>query len=319
MPLERRLVPINAFIGLCEPSPPWPAVLANAKFRLAALEIPVGTEAGTVTLDGVAHSRATDELLVVECKSGANVEEDQAQKLAKLQPTSLVRSAAISLATRAEPQVEVMYLCLDEYAARILKGLDRIGWRGPVLTLSRTHLRMARGPTSLSSLRDVFEPPIPVQWPPPGFVTVDPESPDEEFDRLVLSALIACQSNRLLAVSVSSLTERAIPHLAFFGRAAKGALERKVSQAARRIVQQTSDNYAFQPNSQTRAATVRILKTPEDADPRGRTQGYQALARRGGPRRRRLRAEIPGQAPLFESLLDEMGEDAEEEGGDDRG
>jgi hypothetical protein len=130
MPLERRLVPINAFIGLCEPSPPWPAVLADAQFRLAALEIPVRTEAGTVTLDGVAHSRTTDELLVVECKSGANVEEEQAQKLAKLQPTSLVRSAAISLATQAKPQVEVVYLCLDEQTERILKGLDMVGWPG---------------------------------------------------------------------------------------------------------------------------------------------------------------------------------------------
>jgi hypothetical protein len=317
MALERRLVPINAFIGLCEPSPPWPATLVNAKFRLAALEIPVRTEAGTVTLDGVAHSRATDELLVVECKSGANVEEDQAQRLAGLQPASIVRSAAISLATRTEPQVEVVYLCLDEYVERILKGLDRIDWRGAVLALSKTHIRLAKGPTSLPSLRGLFEPPIPVQWPPPGFITVDPESPEEEFDRLVLSALVACQANRLPAITISSLTERAIPHLAFFGKAAKGALERKVSQAARRIARQASDNYVFQPDSRTREATVRILKTPEDADRRGRTQGYQALARRGGQRQRRPREEIPGQAPLFELLLDEIETDTEEEGGDD--
>jgi hypothetical protein len=52
MPLERRLVPINAFIGLCDPSPPWPSTLADAGFQLAALEVPVVTEAGTVTLDG---------------------------------------------------------------------------------------------------------------------------------------------------------------------------------------------------------------------------------------------------------------------------
>jgi hypothetical protein len=122
MPLERRLVPINAFIGLCDPSPPWPSTLADAGFRLTALEVPVVTEAGTVTLDGVAHSRATDELLVVECKSGANIEEDQARRLATVQAASVVRSAAISLATPAAPQVEVIYLCLEEDTERIVMG-----------------------------------------------------------------------------------------------------------------------------------------------------------------------------------------------------
>jgi hypothetical protein len=175
--LERRLVPINAFIGLCDPSPPWPSTLADAGFRLAALEVPVVTEAGTVTLDGVAHSRATDELLVVECKSGANIEEDQARRLATVQAASVVRSAAISLGTPAAPQVEVIYLCLEEDTERIVLGLEKVQWQRAVLALSTTHLRMVRGPLTLPSLRDRFRDPIPLRGPPPGFITVDPESP----------------------------------------------------------------------------------------------------------------------------------------------
>jgi hypothetical protein len=167
MPLERRLVPINAFIGLCDPSPPWPSTLADG-FRLAALEVPVVTEAGTVTLDGVAHSRATDELLVVECKSGANIEEDQARRLATVQAASVVRSAAISLGTPAAPQVEVIYLCLEEDTERIVLGLEKVQWQGAVLALSTTHLRMVRGPLTLPSLRDRFREPIPLRGPPPG-------------------------------------------------------------------------------------------------------------------------------------------------------
>jgi hypothetical protein len=321
MPLERRLVPINAFIGLCDPSPPWPLTLADAGFRLAALEVPVVTEAGTVTLDGVADSRATGELLVVECKSGANIEEDQATRLATVQAASVVRSAAISLATPAAPQVEVIYLCLEEDTERIVMGLEKVHWPGAVLALSTTHLRMVRGPLTLPSLRDRFREPIPLRGPPPGFITVDPESPDDAFDRLVRPALVECQANRLPAISITSLTERAVPHLALYGKAAKGALQRKVSQAARRIAAQASDNYLYQPGSPNREPMVQILRTPEDADPRGRTQAYQALSRRGGASRRRPRPEAPGQAPLFEYLLNEPATDDEEveEGGDGRG
>jgi hypothetical protein len=320
MPLERRLVPINAFIGLCDRAPPWPSTLADAGFRLAALEVPVLTEAGTVTLDGVAHSRTTDELLVVECKSGANIEEDQATRLATVEATSVVRSAAISLGTPAEPQIEVVYLCLEEDAERIMMGLDKVGWQGPVLELSTRQLRLAQGSFTLPSLRNRFDEPIPLPGLPPGFVTVDPESPDDAFDRLVRPVLVECQAQRCPAITISSLTERAIPHLPMFGRRAKGTLQRKMSQAARRICAQASDNYLYQPDSQNREATVYILRTPEDADPRGRTQAYQALARRGGAPRR-PRAEAPGQAPLFESLLNEPESDNEEaeEGDDERG
>jgi hypothetical protein len=321
MPLERRLTPINGFIGLCRPAPPWPSTLADAGFWLAALEVPVRTEVGTVTLDGVAHAPATNELLVTECKSGANVDVDQAQKLALLQAESVVRSASITLTSKAEPKVEVIYLCLEGQTDRIVLGLEIINWPGAVLELSATHLRLAWGRITLPSLSDRFSAPIPLSGPPPGFVTIDPESPDESFDRIVIATLVECQANRLPMVTIRSLTERAIPHLAFFGRAAKGAIERKVSQAARRIAEQTRENYVFQPSSENREAAVRIVRTPEDADPRGRTQAYQALARRGGEPRRRPRAEVPGQARLFESLLQELeadDESDEEEGGDDR-
>jgi hypothetical protein len=320
MPLERRLVPINAFIGLCRPSLPWPSTLADAGFWLSALEVPVITEAGTVTIDGVAHAPSTNELLAVECKSGANVDPEQAQKLGMLEPTGLVRSAAITLSSPARPRVEVIYLCLAGQTDRVVLGLDQIAWPGAVLELSSTDLRLVRGRLTSPSLEGRFDDPIPLSGPPPGFVPLDTESPDAEFDRLVLRALVECQANRVPMITTRSLTERALPHLAFFGKAAKGALERKVSQAARRIAQQMADNYTFQPSSERREAAIRILKTPEEADPRGRTQAYQALARRaGGGPRRRPRPESSGQVG-FESLVQELGatEDSEE-GGDDRG
>lgn len=96
-------------------------------------------------------------------------------------------------------------------------------------------------------------------------------------------------------------------------------LERKVSRSASRIAEQDPENYTFHPDSERREATVLILRTPEDADRRGRTQAYQAIARRGGGQpRRRARPEIPGQMQ-FESVLHglDVGDDAEEEGGDD--
>jgi hypothetical protein len=92
------------------------------------------------------------------------------------------------------------------------------GRRPRTLHDASTH---GQGPLTLASLRDRFREPIPLQGPPPGFITVDPESPEDAFDRLVRPVLVECQANRLPAISITSLTERAVPHLAMYGKAAK--------------------------------------------------------------------------------------------------
>ncbi|SRR6266496_1504898 len=202
MPLEQRLVPINAFVGLCRASPPWPATLAEVGFRLAALEVPVGTPLGTVTLDGVAHAPETNDLLVVECKSGANIEVDQATKLAELDQVRVVQSASITLSRPAMPRTEVMYLCLAGHADRIGLGLDEIGWQGALLALSDMKLELVRGDVSTPALREALRDPIALTGPPPGFVPVDLDSPDGAYDTLVRSALVACQAQRLQAITM---------------------------------------------------------------------------------------------------------------------
>ncbi len=319
MPVERRLIPINAFVGLCRVSPPWPSMLAEAGFRLAALEVPVRTGLGTVTLDGVADAHETNDLLVVECKSGANIEVDQARKLGELDAVSVVQSASITLSQPTRPRVEVLYLCLAEHVDRIVFGLKQSGWQGPVLALSDTSLELVYGNVSIPALREALATPVPLTGPPPGFIPVDLDSPDEVYDPLVRSVLVACQAQRLQAITVRMLTEQAVRHFALIGKGMRRQLERKVSRSASRIAEQDPENYTFHPGSERREATVLILRTPEDADRRGRTQAYQAIARRGGGQpRRRARPEIPGQMQ-FESVLHglDAGDDAEEEGGDD--
>jgi hypothetical protein len=131
---------------------------------------------------------------------------------------------------------------------------------------------------------------------------VDPESPDDAFDRLVRPVLVECQANRLPAISITSLTERAVPHLAMYGKAAKGSLQRKVSQAASRTAAQASDNYLYQPGSPNREPMVQILRTPEDADPRGAHRLTRPLlgeeGRREGDREPRRLVRLPCSSPF---------------------
>ncbi len=104
------------------------------------------------------------------------------------------------------------------------------------------------------------------------------------------------------SISISSLTERSISHYALYPGPYKRKLRRAVAGAARRAADADSVHWQFRgPTGIDDEGIVRILASPEQADPRGRTQQYQAIrSRLERGRRRRPRLEIPGQGSLFE-------------------
>jgi hypothetical protein len=74
-----------------------------------------------------------------------------------------------------------------------------------------------------------------------------------------------------------------------------------VRQAAREVAASAATTFEYFASQGNHEAFVKFLYSPEQNDPRGRTQGYQRLARTA-QRPRRRRPEIPGQG----SLLDEL-------------
>jgi hypothetical protein len=113
-----------------------------------------------------------------------------------------------------------------------------------------------------------------------------------------------------MLVAFSDLVRAVVPHHQMYGARARGVLHRAVRDATQAVCASMPEQFRFHRQSATRdEPAVEILQTPEDADPRGRTQQYQALQRAAGrsPSRRRPRAEIPGQGELpFDAALNEL-------------
>lgn len=91
-----------------------------------------------------------------------------------------------------------------------------------------------------------------------------------------------------------------------YGPGARKTFMAKSTAALRSICGDEPDTFAFQGNTGTHEAQVRILRTPEDNDPRGRTQAWQA---NGRPRntQRKAREKNPDQLDLLSAL--EMADD----------
>lgn len=103
------------------------------------------------------------------------------------------------------------------------------------------------------------------------------------------------------------LASAAVPHLHLLGKGARNQVQRLVAAAARRACEQAKETFSFHPPTANREyALVRVLDSPEGADPRGRTQRYQALVPRLGGSPAHTPEEV--QAQLFDDidLADEL-------------
>jgi hypothetical protein len=303
-PVEDRLVPINTLLGLLLPNDINPPMLASAGFQLAGLEIPAGGAEGAVVIDVLLFHAETNHLVQVESKSGANIEDAQALRYSTLRVQDVVRSAYVTLPARTPPTSETVYLCLAEHHNRVRLGLEKLGLSYPIMKVSPESVSLDHADATNPQLALAFaNGPIPLAGPPPRLIPFDEDSDVEIIKPHVLAVLVEAMSRRLTELTLHSLAERVTPHYGIYGRRAQGQIKKKIADAARRVAAAESANFAYIDANNSRDALVKILRTPEDNDPRGRTQAYQAVGRESiTPKRRKTRPEIPGQLDLLAEL-----------------
>ncbi len=300
--MDRRFVPLNALIAFCSPTrTSWPRPFFDAGYRLQALEFPVPAGDSRVVADVVAWSPTDAHFALGEAKSGANVEEDQARRYASVQTNTLVQMTGVTLTQPAPAGAQVVYAVLAEQVDRVLLGLSRAGVSFPVLVVGDDSVWHTGAALDHVALAQQFADPMPISGPPPGIITIDTESSDDDFDRAVQASLGTMLASHLPAISVPALAEDALPYLAVYPNGYRSQLVRKVEAAARRAAEAAPETFTFLPRTGTSdSASVRVLDSPEGLDPRGRTQRYQALAARFTSPNRRHPAPAGGdQLSLF--------------------
>lgn len=279
--MDARLIPLNAIIGLASPpSSSWPNRLHDAGYTLVALELPLDTAEGPVVADAVLFAEVVNHFLVVETKSGQNVDPDQARRYNLVGAHQLVRHAGVRVARDKSLNVETLYVCLSANVARILHGLQQAGCTYPVIDVGDQQITPHNAKHS-AHLAGIFPGPITTSGWPPTVIGVDADSAVDEFKPIVARALVRELSLGTSSVGVPDLAGRAITHFHIYGARHRMRLIKKVEQAARQCCEAAPETFRFRPRTATRDySIVDFIDSPEQNDPRGRTQRYQALERR---------------------------------------
>jgi len=300
--LEERLIPLNAWLALMRGDAGWPAPFREMGFRIYRLEAPVSTTESLVVVDALAIAEVQRVVLAVEAKSGANVDAAQARRYEAMAASDVERQHTLPFPARVA-SLEPLYACIEESVDRIRMGLASAGVTVSLLVVGDARSRLE--PRQGSSLKpfDVSTPP----GPPPAIVRLDAESPDDELREVLLPEVMAAASRGEEVVAVGDLLARAVPYWSVYGRAAKGRLRRKGEGVLRGLATgQFKGEFRVEPGGQeVDGPVVRILRSPAAFDPRGETQGWQRLRRKGERALRgKRRPSIPGQIS-FEELARE--------------
>ncbi|MGW1902907.1 hypothetical protein ACWCQB_37325 [Streptomyces hirsutus] len=312
----RRLLPINALLGLCTPHDINPAPLVGAGFRVVALEVPLscgGTH--SVIPDAVLFHAAAAHLVLCEAKSGANVEVDQARRYGSVTPQRVVQATSINLPRAVTPSVEVLYLGLEDHADRLALSLASAGVKYPLVTVSDKLIRLVAAERASEHLQASFPAGgVELIAPPTTYIPYDHESDDSEFLTPVRSQLVKAAARGESSVTVRRLAEDCCRYYAYYGKAARGQLLRKVGAAARQVAREYPGTFQCSLGPGKDDTIVQILRTPEAFDARGRTQAYQAMSRRSRSRPR-LQSD-PNQLDLLQELGN--GDDSEDDEAEER-
>lgn len=298
--MEDRLKPVNALLGLVTAGDINPPVLGQTGYALAGLEVPITGPNGTVVVDVLLFHPDDAHLVLCEVKSGANLDESQARRYRAIDPGAAVEAGHVTLPRRTPPTIEVLYVCLEKHKERIGKGFASIGQAFPVLSVGARHIALSHAELATARLRAAFADTVELAGPPPSIVPFDHDSPTSVIAPAVRAKLIALLSHRRPQITIGTLAEEVAPYLAIYGRKARMSFTRKVKEIVRDLAHDFPDTYFLQHQTGTTEDLVKLKKTPEDNEPRGRTPAYQRLA--GRPRHRRAPVTNPNQLDLLSEL-----------------
>jgi len=214
----------------------------------------------------------------------------------------VVLAGSVDLPRRTAPTVEPLFACLAPNSARIGTGLARARVRAALVAVDARSVTLKNADQVGKLLADALQEPVALPTGIPRIIAYDQDSPLDVVLPAVRAVLVAHLSRRTPQASSAAIAEQAAPWLTAYGKRARHVFRQKVEAALRQIAADEPALFEYRGPTANHDPLVRFLSTPEDNDPRGRTQAYQALARPAHTRRRSRPAENPAQLDLLDEL-----------------
>jgi hypothetical protein len=296
--VDKRLIPLNGLIALLRGDAQWPSLLRDQGWQRHQFEVLVSTPVGDFRADAVLFRTAPPLVLLAECKSGKNLDEEQARRYLAADATALRRAGTLPAAFRTEDvPVRAMFVGLEDERAALEHGLRELEIEAPLLTVGSRRVRLS-GASGVPGLDD-FDQRHGGGLPPARF-PVDHQSPEDEIQELLVPQLTAAQARGLEFIGIESLCEALLPEWALLGLGVRQSVIQRCEAILRRLTTAAMRrDFRYEPRTGTTQGRVVILRTPAAFDPRGATRAWQAAQGRAARSiGRQPQPQIEGQLSL---------------------
>lgn len=307
--MDNRLIPVNGVLALLARDGAWFEDLADQGFRLHALELDVQSTPGVIRADVVCYRLDPDLILLVEGKSGRNVEERQARGYAAADVAGIRARANLpnDLVGRSRVGVSPLYVCLQEHREDIVAALAVLEIDAPVLSV-RSGAALLDGPVPAGLQR--FDRTNARLSLPPVRIRLDRDSPIEEFMAVLLQGIVAAAVRGETHVELADVARSVFnAHWVHMSVQARRDLTGVFKKAATQLGRGELSGFIRLEGSSSVPDRVAIVDSPAAADPRGAPQRWQALMRRASRDLGREGSSIVQRQPQLS--LDDLALDVE--------
>jgi hypothetical protein len=271
---------VNAVLALVARDGGWFENLSQQGFRLHALELDVQSTPGVIRVDVLLYRTDPDVILLVENKSGRNVEERQARGYAAAELTGVRSRGGVPNELMGRPDVLVrpLYVCLEEHREDIVRSLAALEVETSILSVGAGRAQLdGPVPPGLTPFESVDA----RLGLPPVRIRVDAESPIEEFMAILVQCVVAADVRGEQHVDLVDVARGAFQgHWVHLSVQAQRELVGRFQKAAGQLSRGELRGLIRVEGSATVTARVAIVDSPALADPRGAPQRWQSLMRK---------------------------------------
>lgn len=286
---SRRIV--NLFAGMAFGSPDLPSTLKDGGYSCHSIEqsFSVGTNQ-VVNPEIILCSDRDEHTLVVEAKSGANLNPGQLQRYTLVSPECLEKRAFASSASAKNHDVLIIGLAL--WRDRLLIGSSQVPCTRRVLAVTdmkfpeaedehRTERKQPdeaiegilriENTFATERLNQAFNPVLKVNWDliPNNFLPVDHEAADWEFAEFIMPEIIAAILNGEDVVTIDGLAETFIHHWSVINAKYRTTLLQRIRRIVKQAAQTRFSSYLRCGESEIPKNEVRLTIPDSAAKNRG--------------------------------------------------
>ena len=272
-----NLILLNLWIGLCGGHPRLPRDLRELGYDAKWIEYRFQNQDGeTIHPEMIVCSSKMAHTLLLEFKSGKNLDNDQLYRYSRVTQEDLRQLAMIPISATSSHDISI--IGKEENAERLRIGLDAGPYNFPFLVCNALGIHLFLNKFSVQSLNNLFSKGLAIDWGqvPTMYVPILHDSESWEIAEVIIPIILGHMHQRKSRIEVEQISIESCKAWSSMGSPAKKEYRSQVSKVLAEASRSSFREY-FHYKSDQKGGYIEISNNPIEMGTDKRTGAYKKL------------------------------------------